>query len=108
MASCMLFDYSQSLFTLNLIEEYLSKTALPGEGITEKWCKNKNYYSKYSTSYLQVYWISLSLIIFIDLYCIKSVYDFMRLGLSQETCIENVFWSLQDWMVVHQVLNARN
>ena len=46
---CLWF-YSQSLFTLSLIEKYLSKMKVPWpEGNEEKWAKNKNYYSQYST-----------------------------------------------------------
>ena len=40
--------FSQSLFTLSLIENYLSKMNVPWpEGNQEKWAKNKNYYSEY-------------------------------------------------------------
>ena len=38
--------FSQSLLTLNLMEELLSKRDIPGA--EEKWTKNKNYFSKYS------------------------------------------------------------
>ncbi|XP_075235650.1 uncharacterized protein LOC142332860 [Lycorma delicatula] len=34
--------FSQSLFTLNLIEEFLQRTCLPGR--TERWARNWNYY----------------------------------------------------------------
>jgi len=34
--------YSQSLFTLGLIEEFLSKRDVPGTD--EMWMKNKNYF----------------------------------------------------------------
>ena len=34
--------YSQSLFTLGLIEEYLAKQNVPGS--EEMWLKNKNYF----------------------------------------------------------------
>ena len=34
--------YSQSLFTLGLIEEYLSKRNVPG--MEEMWTKNRNYF----------------------------------------------------------------
>ena len=36
--------FSQSLLTLNLMEELLAKRDVPGTD--EKWTKNKNYYSK--------------------------------------------------------------
>ena len=42
---------SQSLFTLNLIEEYLSKMNVPTDEYEEKWCKNKNYFSKFLLSF---------------------------------------------------------
>ena len=42
--------FSQSLFTLNLIEEFLSKDKVPRWDMDEYWCKNKNYFSKYCIS----------------------------------------------------------
>ena len=39
--------FSQSLFTLNLIEDFLQRTNLPGR--QEKWARNWNYYRKLST-----------------------------------------------------------
>lgn len=39
--------FSQSLFTLNLIEDFLQRTSLPGR--QEKWARNWNYYRKLST-----------------------------------------------------------
>lgn len=36
--------FSQSLFTLNLIEDFLQRTNLPGR--QEKWARNWNYYRK--------------------------------------------------------------
>ncbi|KAJ8301314.1 hypothetical protein KUTeg_020301, partial [Tegillarca granosa] len=36
---------SQSLFTLDLIEEYLSRYNVPRNEVNEKWCRNKNYFS---------------------------------------------------------------
>ena len=38
--------FSQSLFTLSLIEELLSKLKVPRSDQDEYWCKNKNYFSK--------------------------------------------------------------
>jgi hypothetical protein len=38
--------FSQSLFTLNLIEDFLQRTSLPGR--QEKWARNWNYYRKLS------------------------------------------------------------
>uniref|UniRef100_T1IRD9 Helicase C-terminal domain-containing protein n=1 Tax=Strigamia maritima TaxID=126957 RepID=T1IRD9_STRMM len=35
--------FSQSLFTLNLIEDYLGQHYVPGRN-GEKWCRNRNYY----------------------------------------------------------------
>lgn len=40
--------FSQSLITLDLIEQFLHTNDVPGE--TEKWCKNVNYYRKYQTN----------------------------------------------------------
>ena len=40
------FTFSQSLFTLNLIEELLSKRKVPRDEMDEHWCKNKTYFSK--------------------------------------------------------------
>ena len=48
---CYFMHYSQSLFTLNLIEEYLSKMNVPTDEYEEKWCKNKNYFSKFLLSF---------------------------------------------------------
>jgi len=39
--------FSQSLFTLNLIEDFLQRSNLPGR--QEKWARNWNYYRKLST-----------------------------------------------------------
>ena len=39
---CVCVVYSQSLFTLGLIEEYLSKCNVPG--MEEMWTKNRNYF----------------------------------------------------------------
>ncbi|XP_052780852.1 uncharacterized protein LOC128217627 [Mya arenaria] len=36
--------FSQSLFTLNLIEEFLSKYKVPRPELDELWCRNKNYF----------------------------------------------------------------
>ncbi|KAH3820380.1 helicase ARIP4-like isoform X2 [Dreissena polymorpha] len=36
--------FSQSLFTLNLIEEFLSKYRVPRPEQDELWCRNKNYF----------------------------------------------------------------
>lgn len=36
--------FSQSLFTLNLIEDFLQRNNMPGK--KEKWARNWNYYSK--------------------------------------------------------------
>lgn len=36
--------FSQSLITLDLIEQFLQMNHVPGE--TEKWSKNTNYYRK--------------------------------------------------------------
>ncbi|KAK6176105.1 hypothetical protein SNE40_014453 [Patella caerulea] len=36
--------FSQSLFTLNLIEEYLSQRNVPRPDMNEKWCKNRSYF----------------------------------------------------------------
>lgn len=41
-----LLVFSQSLFTLNLIEDFLQRTNLPGR--QEKWARNWNYYRKLS------------------------------------------------------------
>ena len=40
--------FSQSLFTLNLIEDFLAREKVPRWDMDEYWCKNKNYFSKYS------------------------------------------------------------
>ncbi|ESO97098.1 hypothetical protein LOTGIDRAFT_143498 [Lottia gigantea] len=39
-----LLIFSQSLFTLNLIEEYLSQRNVPRPDMNEKWCKNRSYF----------------------------------------------------------------
>lgn len=39
-----LLVFSQSLLTLDLIEDYLLKRYVPGRG--DKWCKNRNYFRK--------------------------------------------------------------
>ncbi|CAE1328762.1 RAD54L2 [Acanthosepion pharaonis] len=39
-----LLVFSQSLTTLNVIEDFLSKTAVPRPDMKEKWCKNRNYF----------------------------------------------------------------
>lgn len=39
-----LLVFSQSLFTLNLIEDFLQRNFLPGSD--EKWARNWNYYRK--------------------------------------------------------------
>lgn len=39
--------FSQSLFTLNLVEDFLQKSYLPAR--QEKWARNWNYYRKLST-----------------------------------------------------------
>ncbi|XP_053377474.1 helicase ARIP4-like [Mercenaria mercenaria] len=36
--------FSQSLFTLNLIEEFLGKFKVPRPELDEYWCRNKNYF----------------------------------------------------------------
>jgi len=41
-SNCVHVVYSQSLFTLGLIEEYLAKQNVPGS--EEMWLKNKNYF----------------------------------------------------------------
>lgn len=41
-----LLVFSQSLITLDLIEQFLQMNAVPGD--TQKWAKNINYYSKFS------------------------------------------------------------
>ena len=46
--------FSQSLLTLNLMEELLAKRDVPGTD--EKWTKNKNYYSKLP------FWISICIV----------------------------------------------
>lgn len=38
--------YSQSLFTLDLLEEFLSKRKVPRPDMNENWCKNQSYFSK--------------------------------------------------------------
>lgn len=47
--------FSQSLFTLDLIEEFLQRNKIPGKD--ENWCRNCDYYRKYIitlfTSYLK-------------------------------------------------------
>ncbi len=43
-----LLVFSQSLLTLNLIEEFLARREVPGTD--EKWTKNKNYFREFSTS----------------------------------------------------------
>lgn len=40
--------FSQSLFTLDLIEEFLQQTKIPGKD--EKWCRNCDYYRMYNNS----------------------------------------------------------
>lgn len=42
--------FSQSLFTLNLVEDFLQKRNIPGK--PEKWAKNWTYYRKYKYIYL--------------------------------------------------------
>lgn len=37
--------FSQSLFTLDLIEEFLHRNKIPGKD--ENWCRNCDYYRKY-------------------------------------------------------------
>lgn len=39
-----LLVFSQSLTTLNVIEDFLSKTTVPRPDIKENWCKNKSYF----------------------------------------------------------------
>lgn len=38
--------FSQSLFTLDLIEEFLQRNKIPGKD--ENWCRNCDYYRKYN------------------------------------------------------------
>ena len=37
---------SQSLFTLDLLEEFLCKRKVPRPAMNENWCKNQSYFSK--------------------------------------------------------------
>ena len=41
-----LLVFSQSLMTLNLVEEFLSKMPVPLPWLNETWAKNHTYYSK--------------------------------------------------------------
>lgn len=41
--------FSQSLFTLNLVEDFLQKRNMPGK--PEKWARNWTYYRKYKYYY---------------------------------------------------------
>jgi SNF2 family DNA or RNA helicase len=49
--------FSQSLFTLNLIEDFLQRSNLPGR--QEKWARNWNYYRKLSTIRIRILCVSL-------------------------------------------------
>jgi len=40
--------FSQSLFTLDLIEEFLQRNKIPGKD--ENWCRNCDYYRMYNNS----------------------------------------------------------
>lgn len=44
-----LLVFSQSLITLDLIEQFLQMNVVPGE--TQRWAKNTSYYSKLVISY---------------------------------------------------------
>ena len=41
-----LLVFSQSLFTLSLIEEYLGRQTVPLPGCTDRWTRNKYYFRK--------------------------------------------------------------
>lgn len=42
--------FSQSLFTLDLIEEFLQRNKIPGKD--ENWCRNCDYYRKYNNIHI--------------------------------------------------------
>jgi len=62
------FCCSQSLFTLNLIEDYLSRSVIPNTEDT--WMRNKNYFSKLTCSLLIAY-ICIILLSSMLYYCHK-------------------------------------
>jgi len=39
--------FSQSLFTLSLIEEFLQRNYIPLPGVYERWQRNRSYYREY-------------------------------------------------------------
>lgn len=45
--------FSQSLFTLNLIEDFLHQNVVPGSEV--KWAKNLNYFRKFNKKLLEKY-----------------------------------------------------
>lgn len=53
--------FSQSLFTLDLIEEFLHRNKIPGKD--ENWCRNCDYYRKYFNSLIN--YLKIIIIIFI-------------------------------------------
>lgn len=45
--------FSQSLFTLDLIEEFLQRNKIPGKD--ENWCRNCDYYRKLNSIFYILY-----------------------------------------------------
>ena len=75
--------FSQSLFTLNLMEELLQQNGIPGK--EEKWMKNVNYYSEFNFSDLLLFLINFNCVHVCTL-CYIQINISLCLLVSAENC----------------------